>query len=102
MIKEFPAENRAELVVPTCPQCQRYMVRDNIHGKLGSDNNTRQKGANVILDPLTMGPNVTLLVMTFRCRKHRYGVRIGTEDLIKLNQYPANNVRLTDRDGNEL
>lgn len=78
------------------------MVRDNIHGKLGADNNTRQKGANVVLDPLTMGPNVTLLTMTFRCRKHNYGLRIGTEDLTILNKYPANNVRLTDRDGNEL
>lgn len=78
------------------------MVRDNIHGKLGADNNTRQRGANVVLDPLTMGPNVTLLAMTFRCRKHPLGARIGTDDLIILNKYPANNIKLVDREGNEL
>ena len=78
------------------------MVRDAVSGKLGADNNTRQKGANVILDPLTMGPIVTLMHMTFRCRKHRYAVRIPTEELIVLNNYPAKNVKLMDRDGKEL
>jgi len=78
------------------------MVRDRIHGKLGADNNTRQKGASVVLDPLTMGPNVTLLQMTFRCRKHNYALRIGTEDLIVMNKYPASSIRLVDREGKEL
>ena len=101
MIKEYPEENRASLVVPRCP-CGLYMVRDAISGKLGSDNNTRRRGANSVLDPLTMGANVTLMMMTFRCRKHRYAVRIPTEELIELNKYPANNVKLVDEDGKEL
>jgi hypothetical protein len=101
MIKEFPDQNRAELVVPQCP-CGRYMVRDRISGKLGADNNTRNRGSLTVLDPLTMGPNVTLLIMTFRCKVHKYAVRVPTEELIALNKYPAKNVRLTDRDGKEL
>ena len=101
MIREFPAENRAELVVPRCP-CGAYMVRDSVAGKLGSDNNTRVRGSQMVLDPLTHSPNVTLFVMTFRCKKHRYAVRIPTEELIALNKYPANHVKLTDRDGKEL
>lgn len=101
MIREFPAENRAELVVPQC-LCGAYMVRDSVAGKLGADNNTRQRGSQMVLDPLTMSPNVTLLYMSFRCKKHRYAVRIPTEELIKLNNYPAKNVKLVNKEGEEL
>jgi hypothetical protein len=101
MIREFPSENRAELVVPVCP-CGAYMVRDSVSGKLGSDNNTRARGSQMVLDPLTFGPNVTLLFMSFRCKKHRYAVRIPTEELIVLNNYPPKNIKLVDREGREL
>lgn len=101
MLKEFPDENRAELLVPQC-KCGRYMVRDQVAGKIGSGNNTIRRGNKEYLDPLTTSANVTMFLMTFRCKVHNFFVKVPIEEIVKMNQYPANNIKLVDKEGKEL
>lgn len=102
VLREFPDENRCELVIPQC-RCGRYMVRDQIAGKIGSGNNTIKRFGREYLDPLTMSANVTMFRMTFRCKAHpTYWVKIPMEEIVKMNEYPAANIKLVDRHGNEI
>lgn len=79
------------------------MIRDRIAGKIGSDNNTISRFGKEYLDPLTMSANVTMFLMTFRCKVHpKYWVKISMDEIIKMNQYPAANIKLVDRNGNEI
>lgn len=79
------------------------MVRDRIAGKIGSGNNTIKRFGREYLDPLTMSANVTMFLMTFRCKDHpRYWVKVPIEEIVKMNQYPAANVKFVDKNGREL
>lgn len=103
MIKEFPSENRVEIVMPRCSFCKQYMIRSGIRAKSGADNNTRRRGDGaVVLDPLTMDASLTMLQMQFRCRKGHEVWNMPVSEVIALNSYSPRNVTIVDGDGKEL
>ena len=102
MIHEFPSENRCEVITPTC-RCGRYMERDFVKAKMGADNLTKQKGGQTYLESLTASPNMTMLNMGWRCKKHpQFIARLSINDIVIMNKYPTNNIKFVNREGREI
>lgn len=101
MIKEFREENKAQIVVPRCA-CGSVMIREYIKAKTGDSNTTRKKKGREVLDPLTFSPNMTLMNLRFKCRRHPLYMSLPMEEIIKLNEYPLRNIEFVDDKGNEI
>jgi hypothetical protein len=61
-----------------------------------------QATADDVLTPLTTSPVVTWVNITYNCPKHpSVGYQFGMEDIVKINQYPQNDVIFKSGNGDE-
>lgn len=103
MIREFPAENRAEVVMPRCSVCKQYMKRAGVKGRVGANPDTRRrKDGQLVLDALTVDSNVTLTQMAFQCKKNHEHWIMPMSEVLTLNCYTPRNITIVDLEGNEL